>query len=262
MGEKVIPSLFRLLFLWLPVMGSPWEKQWEYLCWTTWMWSNCSETADVVSKRGWIWRQAWTRFLRLPRLRSLTDGNRSTVWEREQLPGESAKCSRDSLPGPSCSLSWSAAIGPCVLPLPYLPQVLPMARLLSSAYLTHWRPWEHVIFAQSLWSVYHVRNKCSLITFGQSPRLRWPWQQVCGSSEGNDLSPAELAWLWVSLKQSWGLSELGEASSVAFVEWLTQARPYVSALCREADWLKWLFLLPCTPLCCEPALGRPTTIRS
>lgn len=120
MGEKVIPSLFRLLFLWLPVMGSPWEKLWEYLCWTTWMWSNCRETPDMVSKRGWIWRQTWTRFPRLPRLRSLTDGNRSTVWEREQLPGESAKCSRDSLPGPSCSLSWSAAIGPHVLPLPSL----------------------------------------------------------------------------------------------------------------------------------------------
>lgn len=54
----------------------------------------------------------------------------------------------------------------------------------------------------------------------------------------------------VSVKQPWELSELREPSSVAFVEGLTQARPYVSAFYRES----------CLPKVTDSCAPHPTLL--
>lgn len=46
-GRKGDSIVFQFFF-WLPVMGSSWETEWEYLCRTNWMSSNYPEMPDMV----------------------------------------------------------------------------------------------------------------------------------------------------------------------------------------------------------------------
>lgn len=221
---------FWFFFFWFSVMGSSWETELEYLCWTNWMSSNYLETSDMVlSMAGYEGKYDQTP--------EASQAEKSHRWKEV-----------------NCVRMWVAPRGVWKVLSKLSAQSRLFSILVSSHNASSFAP--HI---SSLSLTYDqapelslpnslgtfgaccfcpVPLKClscrKLITFGQNPRLKWPWQQVCGSSEGNDLSLAELAWLWVSVKQPWELSELREPSLVVFVEGLTQARPYVSAFYRES----------------------------
>lgn len=236
-------------FFWFLVMGSSWETEWEYLCWTNWMSSNYPETPDTVlsmaryegkcdqtpeasqAEKSHRWkevncvrmrvapRRVWKSLSQLsaqPRLFSIVVGSHKASSYAPHISSPSLAY------GQAAELSLPNSLGTfgacCFCPVPL--KCLSCRKWVLTHYL--WtEPQAEMTLAASVWVL----------------RGQWPFSSRTGLA-------------LVSVKQPWELSELREPSSVAFVEGLTQARPYVSAFYRES----------CLPKVTDSCTPHPTLL--